>query len=251
MKTRLLQLFLFLILVIGLSAFVFATPPVGSESIGQITSSRRTDFNDTAQTVQAQAGNVTQLEINITLQTNHWQGYYGNISGTITLDDANNYSMYRWQGMGDVNGNIYATEASSVSWPNLLCANMSPSMQTYDCKGQGEDCMNVTDMNNKYGMSPTDADSIDKTFTSVKNITVDTVSLTNCPGTNLYQNDSAQSTSWNETILTVNNTETLIYAVQTENNVYGFNNKTWDFQMLVGQNESVGTTTYYFYVELV
>jgi len=250
MKTQMLRLLLCIILVVGLTTLVFATEPTGSNSIEQITSSQRTNFNDTAKTTIAQSGNLSQLEINITKQSNFWQGYYGNVSGTITLDDGNNLAMYSWGGVADVSGNIYATEAASVAWTSLLCANLNPTMQTFNCTGQNEDCLNLTDMYTKYGMNSTDKDGIDKTFTGLNNIKVDTLSLTSCPATNMYQNSSAQSTRWNETILTVNNTETLIYAAQTENNIYGFNNKTWDFQMLVGVNKAVGTTTYYFYVEL-
>lgn len=250
MKMRMLGVIISLFVVILLTAIVLADPPTGADSVTKVTSSKRTNFNETVKTVPAEAGNVTELQINITKQTDHWQGYYGNISGTITLDNANNFTMYQWSGLADVGGNIFATEASSVTWTSIICANLSSNMSKDNCKGQGEECLNITEMENMFGMNPDDADGVDETFTSTKDITIDTVDLTNCPATNLYQNDSSQTTYWNETLLTVNDTETLIFAVNVEDDMFGFNYQSWDFQMIVGENEGAGKT-YSFYVELV
>jgi hypothetical protein len=253
MKTRVLSFLVCILVIVGLTTIVFAAPPTGANSVSKVNSSRRTDFNDTVKTVDAQAGNVTELQINITMQTNHWQGYYGNISGRITLDDASNFSMYQWTNIDGVTGNIFATEASSVTWANVICANISATMNNSGCGGTAQtsgDCLNITEMNTKYGMNSNDGDGVDKTFTSTSNINIDTLSLTSCPATNLFENDTAQTGHWDEVLLNVNNTEDLVFAAVTEDDVWGFNNKTWDFQMLVGENEAVGTTTYYFYVEL-
>jgi hypothetical protein len=254
MKTKMLSVMVFILIFIGATYIVFAAPPTGSSSVQQVTSSARTNFNQSPQSVAALAGNVSQLEINVTKQTSYWQGYYGNVSGMITLDNAQNFTMYQWAGMGDVGGNLYASEQGNIIWANVMCANISPSMNKSGCGGVAQtagECINLSEMLTRYSMSTTDADNINKTFTSTNSITVDTLSLANCPATNLYLNDSSQATRWNETLLTQNNTENLIYAVNLENNIYGFNNNTWDFQMIVGEKrDGALTTTYYFYIEL-
>ncbi|MBI3027273.1 hypothetical protein HYY70_04100 [Candidatus Woesearchaeota archaeon] len=79
-----------------LSAFVLAqTEPVGPDTITIAGSGRRTN-NSGSLSLQAQAGNVTALVISSVRATQAWQGYYGNITGTIALDDANNNTLYDW-----------------------------------------------------------------------------------------------------------------------------------------------------------
>jgi hypothetical protein len=75
--------------------------------------------------------------------------------------------------------------------------------------------------------------------------------LNGCPATNTYVSDAAQSTSFNETLLGENTTETIIFATQADQNTVGFDGKVWDFQLIVGENgDAAGSTTYQFYVEL-
>src|SRR3990167_1096282 len=52
--------------------------------------------SDPAGSVNAQAGNVTELNIFGYSITQTWQGYFGNVSGTIILADANDKVMYNW-----------------------------------------------------------------------------------------------------------------------------------------------------------
>ncbi|MBI3027275.1 hypothetical protein HYY70_04110 [Candidatus Woesearchaeota archaeon] len=82
--------------IVILSTVVLAqTEPVGPDTITIAGSGRHT--NNTFPTlVQAQAGNVTALVISSVRATQAWQGYYGNITGTIALDDANNNTLYDW-----------------------------------------------------------------------------------------------------------------------------------------------------------
>ena len=63
-------------------------------------------------------------------------------------------------------------------------------------------------------IAPTDTDGIDETFNdTLSSIVVGTVELTGCPMTHLYVNDSnSRATDWNETLLTINDTETVIFT---------------------------------------
>ena len=51
---------------------------------------------DTAESIQALAGNVTEININGFSTTQSWQGYFGNVTGTIQLADASDNQMYNW-----------------------------------------------------------------------------------------------------------------------------------------------------------
>jgi len=249
MKAKTLRLAVILALLVITAVATLATTPTGPDSVIVRRSSTRSDFSEPPKSLNAEAGNLTELEVNITQQTDHWQGYYGNITGVITLDDASNNTMYSWTGTINAKGNIYATTNTVSNWPQVECMNTT-ERPGFNCTGEDEICLNISSVHSTYGMVDSDGDTVAKTFTSTNKITVDTLTLTNCPATNLYENSTAQSKKWNETLLTINNTNNLIFAVQLENDKYGFNNQTWDFQIMVAENDAAGTTQYYFYVEL-
>ena len=84
-----------------------------------------------------------------------------------------------------------------------------------------------------------------------------------CYGAYLMQNNTDQWENWEEVVLTDGTTEDeggadfdfdIIYAALIQNNEYGFDNITYDFQILLpesGLEGSQSSTAYYFYVELV
>ncbi len=93
-----------LILLVALSGIVSAVPQA-PETFTVTESGRR--GNQSAQTIEAEAGNVTALSVDAQIITQAWQGYYGNITGTITLDDADNITFYDWS-LSSPTGEIYA-----------------------------------------------------------------------------------------------------------------------------------------------
>ena len=102
-------------------------------------------------------------------------------------------------------------------------------------------------------MKDDDSDGINETFNdTMESITVGTVTLGNCSMTSLYVNGSSSPTQdWNETILTVNNTDIIIFAAIANDNTWGFNNQSWDFQIMLGDDGNISAaTTYYMYNEI-
>jgi len=100
-------------------------------------------------------------------------------------------------------------------------------------------------------MSASQGDDINKTFNATTSINVAGITLANCPSTYIYVNSTQQNQYFKEALLMINATETVVYASILESDKMGFNNQTWDFQMLVGENGDVATAvSYYFYVEL-
>ncbi|MBW2975363.1 hypothetical protein KY366_06610 [Candidatus Woesearchaeota archaeon] len=211
----------------------------------------RADFSSVgAKGVAAQAGNVTEITINTSIVTQRWQGYFGNISGTITLDDASGNTMYDWAaGSGfSPTGEIYAANQTVSDWDDVICVNFTGNGTP------GNDGINVTVLETMYGMSSDDSDGVDETFSSTDDIIIGTRTLSDCPATYIYQSDSQVSGTWNETLLTENSTGAVIFAAEVEQDTIGFDGKPWDFQMIVGDNDGYSsgtTTTYWFYVELV
>ncbi|MEA2037843.1 MAG: hypothetical protein U9O94_10135, partial [Nanoarchaeota archaeon] len=147
--------FLLLLMVILSTSFLFAEPS-GPAVIN--VSAPETRGTTAAMEVKAQAGNITALSIDATTVTKSWQGYYGNISGSVTLDDNVNYTMYSWSAVTP-EGEVYASNASSVTWSNIKCINFTGNMS--------ENQINVTVLEDMFGMGAADSDGVNETFSTL------------------------------------------------------------------------------------
>jgi hypothetical protein len=238
--SRILILFVSTVLVIILTALTAFALPTGPSNIDPLGSSRYPVTP--ASNISAIAGNVTELNFQSNSVTNTWQGYFGNISGSITLGDANNNTLYDWT-TASPNGEIYATRlATAPSWGTIQCADSAQIIQ--------ED----TDLNVNQSI---DKDSVNKTFLNttshntfyVGNITID--SAQNCYAVNLHDSTGTPSSNFQEVVLS--DGSAIVYTAIISQDALGFDNRTHDFQMIVGEdghNGDSGTTPYFFYVEL-
>lgn len=245
MRVKTIYAVLAVVLLVWAAIAVNAAPGT-PESITQNSTDRRT-IGGAGVPINAQAGNISMLLVSATKLTNHWQGYYGEVSGTITLDDAENYSMYNWE-LATPQGEIYAVNNSDVpSWTSVRCLN-------------GSSLMNYTQVESAFGMDSGDGDRANVTF-SVKNHPAFSVGSTvnfganQCRGINLWQNDtSVAANDFSEVILMDSTTfESVIFAaiLTSDKPAYKNDSTTADFQMIVPENgDTVAATPYYFYVEL-
>jgi len=251
------------VLMLGLEIFYFVVAEPGNvDSINVSDSDRRTLFGGaTERTIDAFAGNVTELTLNTSKRSNRWQGYYGNISGTITLDDARNFTLYSWAGDISPSGEIYAADTPVSNWSGVYCFNMTDNRSGNNCTGAGSGggsggpdnitCLNISEAQQKFGGPLTGEESLNATFTSTHDIEIDGTVFSNCPATQLYTVNESQTINWTEVLLTENNTRTLIFASIINASTNGFNNVSQDFQMIVGHDGDNSTlTTYTLYVEL-
>ncbi len=243
-KDRTISAVIVLSTVILLGAALAMAQPTDVDSAEVISSERRPSGSGMA--IPAQAGNVTQLHINATRITNHWQGYYGNITGEITLQDADSNTLYAWD-LANPEGEILAVNTSeTVAWSNVTCVNFTTTTT-------GAHKINMTTLDGQFGIDENDVDNFNETFSSfftgtvrVGDVTID--SSSNCPQTYLFVNNQSQSSDFQEVLL-FDNSSALIFTALLEPGSTGFDGNPWDFQMLVAQVESeVGS--YYFYVEL-
>jgi len=204
--------------------------------------------NSTAATVSSNRstdvkGTITVLTMSVNQQDYKWKAYVGNISGGLALDDANAKSIYDWT-MTSVSGQIYATRSSSVNWANVSCVNDSI----------------VNAEQGGLGMGSTDRDNINNTFnyTIHKSFLVGTKNISNstCKSTATYINDTAQVMSatakFQEILLRDEISSSLIFTGLIDDNSPAYDGKsTYDFQIIVAENESATIPTlYYFYAEL-
>lgn len=258
MQNTNVRILMVLLLFVSIAAYAAATAnvPAGPESVSVVQTERKPIR--TAQPIEAEAGNVTELFVNGTTQTMHWQGFYGNITGTITLDDAQNNTMYDWH-LAEPQGEIYASTDSAVSWSSISCLNATSSYS-------------ISTLEASIGLDTTSVDGVDETFCSTCNASettphvnhktfwVGTVTIpaNSCPATALYVNDAPQTTDFVEVLLQDGDAPVYTSIIEddqpnTEDGKIGFDGLNHDFQMIVGENGTDGddlTTTYYFYVEL-
>ena len=236
------------LILFALAVFSFhsSAAPTGA---GQIISGTPQKYNNnlTPTTVEAEAGNVTQLLINTTRLTRRWQGFYGNLTGNVVLSDARNNSIYSWQLVPS--GEVYASNKSSVDWNSIKCANFSSNLSdgwTF----------NISTLESFYGAGSADIDGIDETFnntySNASGFSVGTKvinSQSRCPLAYTFVNGAYQQHEYEELLLTDNSS--IIYTTLLENRQPGFNSQGNDFQLLVAENgDDPSPTSYYFFVEL-
>ncbi|MBI2133950.1 hypothetical protein HYU11_04680 [Candidatus Woesearchaeota archaeon] len=247
--------------VIGLIvAFILAAAISNAEPFGAtISYMDNSSKGSTNGTVSNYTGGGTQAggyiyytNISGIQQDLRWKGYVGNVSGRLTLDDASSNTLYDWTILGSPTGEVYATRQSGlINWSNIKCAYR-----------------NVTEAENLRMNHSSSTDNITTTFTASTNkaFTVGTVSIAadTCNTTNIYVNDSSPAGDTFEEVLLYdgpseqlmnesNTTKNILYASIIEQDVSGFDGRTYDFQMILPENGLsawTSSTAYYFFIEL-
>jgi hypothetical protein len=183
------------------------------------------------------------MNLNGNTITNTWQGYFGNVTGKIVLGNSNNNTFYDWNAASP-HGEIFATRTSSTpTWTSIRCANVT----------------NILAEDTYLGANQTaDVDSVNNTFlnsSSFNQFYVGSVNINtsqNCFATRMYNASGVKSTA-NFAEVLLSDTSNMIYTSIIDQATIGFDNRTHQFEMLVGENGHGGdtaTTAYYFYVEL-
>jgi len=200
--------------------------------------------------VNAIAGNVTEMNITATSQTQSWAGYFGQIRGTITLDDARNNTMYNWT-LAEPRGEIYASNRSAVTWSNIKCYNYT------------NPTVSITDLEATFGILPHDVDGINETFfeaTSHDRFYVGHRRIENntCPAVHLFQNDTDTVAANFQNVLLTDDVAIIFTTLierrdRSHGDIYGFDSRKHDFQLIVAEDGHRGDTSrtpYYFFVEI-
>ncbi len=243
---------------------VLALQPSGA-GLNQI--SNETMQPDVAGSQQAIAGNVTLMDVSGYTVTQAWQGYYGNVTGTIQLVDGSDNVLYNWSDASP-RGQVYSSTNSTVYWPNVQCFNFTAT-GTPGASDTGETPgatnlhgMNLTQLQTEFGIQARDNDSVDRTFSLVgssgDHSTFYTANLafngSECQTTRVYDNTGTGAAGKFEEVIQYEPvSSSVIWTSLLNENALGFDNKTHDFEMLVPENghgTDTATTTYYFYVEL-
>jgi hypothetical protein len=255
------RLLLYTMLAVLTITLVSAVPSGPTTDIVTIQSERWTTWPP--KTLPAIAGNVTEFNTNGTTITRAWQGYYGNITGTITLGDSNNNTLYDWS-LANPQGEIYAVRSvTTPDWYNVRCSD--------DTEIRAEDlALNIDNLR--------DEDSVNNTFVIngtpdqlarfpgsphfthprfyVANVTIENNS---CPLAVMYNSSYMPSPYFKEVLLSDQGAVPIIYTALIAHTLNpsaesdGFNQRPHDFEMIVGEDghfNDLNPVTYWFYLEL-
>jgi hypothetical protein len=224
------------LIVLGLASAtaVLSTP----EGVNYTILDSQTKADQSGTQITAQGGNITTLNVASITKTKRWQGFVGNISGQLTLDDAANATLYSWN-VTNISGEIYASRNGTIDWTQIAVQN---------------DCEVDEDLTGKG------SDRVSKTFdpsANTVNFSVGTIQINSSTACAAwpYINDSKQTTTklFENIILTRDTTPNgnkSIYVGILQNGVAGFDGQQYNFQLLVPVNKTSGFTTYYLYAEI-
>jgi hypothetical protein len=224
------------ILFVAMMAIMMAFSAVAAPSGADLTpgaSSRGT--NPSVVTAEAQAGNVTQLDIDQTRITDIWQGFYGNVAGEIVLENSAGDNFYNWSYV-DMQGQIYASRLTIADWSGVACSSSAQ----------------ISTEETALDIPATATDGINETFRFLNHTGFDVgavpITANTCPSTRPY-NSTGQAGDFYNLLLNSDATN-IVYTAVLANNADGFDGTTVDFEILVPTDRSTGLATYYFYVEL-
>jgi hypothetical protein len=221
---------------------VVAAVPEGVDEVTILSSERRTA--PPPRNISAQGGNISRIRVNASQTTPAWQGFAGNISGQIVLDDASGDRFYRWN-LTNISGEIYASRNSTLVFTSIFAVN--------DCT--------VDEIFTGSGVR----DRVNRTYFSNSNFvnfSVGTIAINTTTACAAYPfvNSSLQATTklFQNTILTPDGN--LLNGSQINNSIYagilqdfgvaGFDFQHYNFQLLVPVNRTSTFLQYSIYAEL-
>lgn len=187
-------------------------------------------------------GTITTVVLSALQQDQNWKAYVGNITGKLSLDDAVGNTIYDWPLSLAKLGEVYLTRSTAPVFTAVSCANDA----------------NITAEETFNNMSTIQSDNINATFNSSSHgsffVGTTSIGAGTCKATALYVNDTTQVMNggqlWQEVLLQ-DSSSNLIFTTLINSSSQGFDNRPYDFQILVPESAvKVNATTYYFYTEL-
>jgi hypothetical protein len=200
-----------------------------------VNSSRSVFTNTSTAVYNVFAGNTSQLNVAGDTISTHWAGFYGNISGNVTLQDSAGHVFYDWGQLGVPAGEVFASNTSAVNWTGIGCANAAE----------------ITNIETSLGIAAADGDTLAKTYINTNHpaFQVGGYSLSGCNSTNAFANAGRNAQLYYQVLLTDTGGNP-VYTTMINTSATSFTGSNFDFELLVGESDAAGTTPMYFYIEL-
>ena len=246
--------------ILLISCLVSAAPSGASTTFIQTGSAP----NDSAMSLPAVAGNVTEVNLYGYSTTRSWQGFYGNVSGTIQLADAGDNVFYNWSDVSP-KGQVYISTNNSIQWAYTECFNYTATGTYASDVGQAGSTSlygtNLTQLETQYGISVDDVDGVNETFNLYGGGTHNSFFVGNlqfdngeCRSTRIFSSAGVgEDNKFEEVLLYEPQSASVIFSTLLNSDVLGFDGRSHDFESIVlenGHGTDTSSTTYYFYLEL-
>ncbi|MBI4154188.1 hypothetical protein HY501_02540 [Candidatus Woesearchaeota archaeon] len=243
--------FIALALLLLISLYFSLAVPEGPSSITNV--GNTTKNLSSALILNTSGGTITTVNLNASQANLRWKAFVGNVTGKLTLDSSSGATLYDWSLSGSVAGEVYATRNStSIQWGGLNCTWGVTNNETN----------RTVENEENYDLNHTSPDdNITATFNqrnhSSFSVGAVTFSANYCYSIYTYVNDTAQFSDFQEIVMYAGTNAydgDLVYVTLLENSVLGFDNRLYDFQMIVperGYSGFASSTAYYFYVEVI
>jgi len=239
-----LVLLVYVCLFVGIFFFgLVCADPVGPGT-SSINITKNETYNPgttaTGTLVNISGGYIAGVNISSSVQNTKWKAFVGWVSGELVLGDASGDKIYDWA-LTTSTGKVYATRTSgTVNWPNIDCSNRTFMEAENVLLSHSSAVDNLTATFNL-----TTGASHSGFVVAGKAITAST-----CPTLNTYINNQTQDSDFEE--MALDDGSYLVYTTLLESALPGFDGTAYDFQMLVPQNASAGSsnTPYYVYIEI-
>ena len=256
-------IFCFVFIILSISLIIplvkAVTPTGGSVTAG----TPQTTTADTAGNNSAFAGNTTYLSITAYSSTQAWQGYFGNVSGTIQLADASDNIIYNWT-LAEPQGEVYSSTNSSITWANIQCFNFTANTTGSTGSAGATNLVgtNLSVLESRFNILTDDVDGVNETFSFTPEGDAHDLFYTanlqfsagECLSTKVYSPSGPVANQFEEILMYEPATSSVVFAsLLEEGTLSGFNNQDNDFEMIVpedGHGTDTSITTYYFFVEL-
>jgi len=184
-------------------------------------------------TLDVEGGNVTYLDFDSGQQSQIWQGFFGQISGGLVLENSQGYTMYDWT-IVEAKGEVLATRHIISDWSQINCSTQNEIYQE-------EYRLNIPNASSE-GINDTYMNTTHPQFE------VGLIVINGCRSTLTDNSTSDKAVFWN-IVLNADANRT-VFAGLIEDNVIGFNGTAVDYQLLVPANRTSGFAVYNFYLDL-
>lgn len=217
----------FLILALAVFVLSLAMASAAPGGANATAGASETGIGSSVTTVDAEGGNVTYVEIDSTVITSRWAGFYGNVSGSLLLGDATGNTYYQWT-VSDMTGAVvYAANNSVTDWTG---ANIVP----------------LTNSEAPEWVNGTNTDNFTGTFNANELFTSSSLSEAGTPYATTF-NSSGVAGDLKTYALYSSADNVNIWAGKVVDDTDGFNGDSADYQILLPAQTG---TTYSFYLEL-
>ncbi len=211
----------------------FAVPTSEPAGAGTTAGTAETATTSTVGTASINAGEVLEVNLDVTSLSKYWAGFYGQITESVIIGSGSSI-FYRWS-ITAPTGYIYVTTATDFNWAGVSTtpptdADVNAALSA----ALGADA----------GWAPGADEGVAATFA-----TQDTAG-TYCSEINAYYTltyDNTQTGVWPTCVYTDNQTpKRILFEAKINNDGTSFKGTTVDYQALVPAT-TAGAVTYYFY----